>query len=71
MPQTAKKFVDEAFGFFSRLSNDRIVHKVCSHQPWQDLNYRCVNYKKKFTIAYLLFDEEIIICEFVISKFIH
>jgi hypothetical protein len=27
MPQTAKKFVDDAFAFFEKLSDERIVHK--------------------------------------------
>lgn len=71
MLQTAKKFVDEAFEFFGKLSDDRIVHKLCSYKLWQDLNYRCVSYKNKFTVAYLLFDGEIIICGFVVSKLIH
>ena len=68
MPQTAKKFVDEAFGFFEQLSDDRVVHKPCSYSNvWRYLDYRCITYKK-YVVAYLSQPNEIIICDFVISK---
>jgi len=31
MSQTAKKFVDEAFEFFEKLSNESLEHKPCSY----------------------------------------
>ena len=30
MPETAKKFVDAAFEFFEKLSDERIEHKPCN-----------------------------------------
>jgi hypothetical protein len=30
-PQTAKKFVDEVFDFFEKLSDERIIHKPCPY----------------------------------------
>lgn len=45
LPQTAKKFVDEAFEFFDKLSADRIEHRRCIYEAWIYLNYRCVPYK--------------------------
>ena len=71
LPQTAKKFVDEVFAFFDKLSDDVLVHKLCTYEEWRALNYRCVPYNKKYTIAYLSMKKEIIICEFVASKLIH
>lgn len=68
LPQTAKKFVDEAFAFFERLSDERFEYKHCSYNKWKNLNYRCVTYKKKFVIAYLSQEKEIVICDFVSSK---
>jgi hypothetical protein len=53
MPQTAKDFVIEAFDFFHKLSDDRIKHRPCSYKKWSNLSYRCVAYKKKYTVAYL------------------
>jgi hypothetical protein len=68
LPQTAKKFVDEVFLFFERLSDERIEHKLCSHRRWKDLGYRCGPYKKKYVVAYLSQEKEIIICDFVSGK---
>ena len=39
MPQTAKKFVREAFVFFERLSDDTIEYKPCSYGQWKNLKY--------------------------------
>lgn len=39
MPQTAKKFVDDAFLFFYKISNDRFLHKPCNYSRWETLGY--------------------------------
>ena len=68
MPQTAKKFVDEAFEFFEKLSDERIEHKPCNYNNlWKYLDYRCVSYKK-YVVVNLSQQNEIIICDFVASK---
>lgn len=71
LPQTAKKFIADVFEFFETLSDDITVHKPCKYELWQRLNYRCVPYKKKYSIAYLSMKDEIVICEFISSKLIH
>jgi plasmid stabilization system protein ParE len=68
LPQTAKKFVDEAFAFFEKLSDDRIIHKPCTHSTFKWLDYRCITYKKKYVVAYLRLVDEIVICDFVSAK---
>jgi plasmid stabilization system protein ParE len=68
LPQTAKKFVDNVFIFFDKLADERIEHKPCIYRNWKDLGYRCVPYKKKYIIAYLTQEKEIVICDFVSSK---
>ena len=45
MPQTVKKFVEEAFQFFEKLSDERIEHKRCNYKRWEALSYRCIYYK--------------------------
>jgi hypothetical protein len=71
LPLTAKKFVNDAFNFFAKLSNEKIIHKPCSYTKWNILGYRCVNYKKKYVIAYLANDDEIVICDFVSAKLLY
>lgn len=70
MPDTAKKFVNAAFDFFNKLSDDRIEHRPCNYPLWKSLNYRCITWKK-YTVAYLQFKNEIVICEFQPSKLLH
>lgn len=65
---TAKKFVIEVFTFFEKLSDDRIQHRACTYSKWNSLGYRCITYKKKYSIAYLSLSSEIVICEFVSAK---
>ena len=68
MPETAKNFVDNAFEFFEKLSDEMIEHKPCNYTNlWKYLDYRCVTYKK-YVVAYLSQQNEIIICDFVASK---
>jgi hypothetical protein len=68
LPKTAKKFVDEAFEFFGKLSDDIIIHRPCKHLEWMELNYRCANFRKKYVVAYLDNTDEIVICDFALQK---
>jgi hypothetical protein len=68
LPKTAKKFVDEAFDFFDKLSDDMIEHMQCRNRKWKRLGYRCITYKKKYVVAFLSLENEVIICDFVASK---
>jgi hypothetical protein len=69
LPKTAKKFVDDAFIFFTSLADDRIIHRPCKHPPtWRALNLRCINFRKKYVVSYLDNQNEIIVCEFALQK---
>ncbi len=68
LPETAKKIIDEVFGFFEKLSDDILLHKKCKYQRWRILDYGCVNYKKKYVIAYLSMEKEVVICDFLQAK---
>jgi hypothetical protein len=68
LPATAKKFVDSAFLFFEKLGKSPVTHKPCSFTAWKELNYRCVPFRKKFMVAYLDMEDEIIICDFALQK---
>ncbi len=68
MPTVAKKFVDECFLFFEKLSNPTIKHRVCRNEIWNIQGYRCANFKKNYIVAYLDTENEIIICDFALHK---
>ena len=70
LPKTAKKFIDESFKFFEKLSDSRVKHRPCSFEAWNLEGYRCATFKKKYVIAYIESEAEIIICDFAPQKFL-
>lgn len=68
---TAEKFSDAVYDFFEKLTNSSIVHGLCREPSRAALGFKCVPYKKKYTIVFIESDEEIIICEFLSSKMVH
>ncbi len=67
LPLTAKNLLRGIY-IFGKLSNEKIIHKPCTYTKWNILGYRCVNYEKKYVLAYLANDDEITICDFVSAK---
>lgn len=68
---TAENFADGVYDFFIKLSDSRRSHALCHDPERALLGYKCISYKKKYTIVFLETDEEICICEFIPSKNIH
>ena len=69
--KTAEKFADAVYDFIVKLSDSRRGHVICREPERAMLGYKCVSYKKKYTVVFLESDDELIICEFVLSKAIH
>jgi hypothetical protein len=40
LPDTAKKFVFDAFAFFETLADDRLSHQPCKFQYWKMKDYK-------------------------------
>ena len=68
---TAEKFSDDAYAFIEKLADNRRSHAICRDPQRALIGYKCISYKKKYTIVFLETDEEVIICEFLPSKNIH
>ena len=68
---TAEKFSDDVYDFFAKLSDSRKTHAICRDPERALLGYKCISYKKKYTVVFLETTEELIICEFIPSKNIH
>src|SRR5580658_6252768 len=68
---TAEKFADDVYDFFIKLSDSRRGYAICRDPERALLGYKCISYKKKYTIVFLETSDELIICEFVPSKNIH
>jgi len=71
LPATAEKFADHVYDFIQKLADNRKRYKTCRDPQRILMGYKCLNYKKKYTIVLIELDTEIIICDFLPSKMIH
>jgi hypothetical protein len=67
---TADKFIDEVYNYFLRLSDKKKSYAICREPTRAILGYKCISYKKKYTVVFIESDDELIICEFISSKLI-
>ncbi len=68
---TAEKFSDDAYDFMAKLGDNRKSYRLCRDSERNLMGYKCVPYRKKYTIVFIELDEEIIISEFISSKQIY
>lgn len=68
---TADKFADDVYDFFIKIANKLKSHPICRDPNRARLGYKCISYKKKYTIVFIESESELIICEFISSKLIH
>ena len=70
MIATAEEFSDSVYDYFTRLADDRKSYAICKEPVRAESGYKCVPYKKKYTIVFIESETELLICEFVSSKII-
>ena len=68
---TADKFTDDVYDYFLKMTDDRKSYATCRDPARAALGYKCIPYKKKYTIVLVETEKELIICEFISSKLIH
>ncbi len=68
---TADKFTDALYDTLIKLGNEIKSYPICREPERAALGYKCIPYKKKFTIVFIESDKELIICEFISSKLIY
>src|SRR5438552_17679395 len=71
MLATAEKFSNTIYDHFLSLADDIKSYPICREPVRASFGYKCVTYKKKYTIVFIETDTELIICEFISSKLIH
>ncbi len=49
---TAEKFTDEVYDYFIKISDSRRIHAICRDPGRALFGYRCIPYKKKYTIVF-------------------
>jgi plasmid stabilization system protein ParE len=68
---TADKFTDDVYDYISRLADERKSYTICREPDRAALGYKCIPYKKRYTIIFIELEKELIICEFISSKLIY
>lgn len=68
---TAEKFADNVYDYFTKLADEKKSYPVCREPNRESLGYKCVPYKKKYTIVFIESATDLIICEFIPSKLIY
>ena len=71
MTATAEKFADAVYDYFLKLADERKSYSICRDPLRAALGYKCVSYKKKYTIVLFESENEIAIHEFISSKMIY
>jgi plasmid stabilization system protein ParE len=71
MIATADKFTDAVYDFIIQLADERKSFSVCREPTRAALGYKCIAYKKKYTVVFIELESELIICEFLSSKLIY
>ena len=71
MLTTAEKFSNDIYDHFLKLANPIKSYPACREPNRAALGYKCVSYKKKYTIVFIESDTDLIICEFISSKLVH
>jgi len=71
MPRTAEKFADDIYDFMEKLGESRRTYNTCREPDRALLGYKCITFKQKYSIVFIEYENELIICEFLPSKLIH
>ncbi len=68
---TAERFSDDVYDYFLKLADTRKSYALCKEPARASLGYKCIPFRKKYTVVLIESDKEIIISEFISSKLIH
>lgn len=68
---TAEKFADQVYDHFNKLADKKKSYAICRDPKRASLGYKCIPYKKKYTIVFIESENEIMVCEFISSKLIY
>jgi hypothetical protein len=67
---TAEKFSDSVYDFFERIADDRMSFSICRDPDRAAIGYKCIPFKKRYTVVFIETETEITVCEFIASKLI-
>jgi hypothetical protein len=71
MVATADAFTERVYDFIEKMGNTLTTHAPCREPERAKLGYKCIPYRKKYTLVFIESETELIICEFIASKLIY
>lgn len=71
MPEAAERFADEVYDHFLIMADTRKSYPYCKEPLRAMMGYKCIPYKRKYTIVLIESENELIICEFISSRLIY
>ena len=66
----AENFSDSIYDFFIKIADDNRTFSACRDIERAIMGYKCITFKKKYTVVMIESETEITICEFISSKLI-
>jgi len=67
---TAEKFSDSVYDYFETMADDSRTFAGCRDPIRAVLGYKCLSFKKKYTVVFIETETEITIVELISSKLI-
>ena len=67
---TAERYSEDIYNFFELLTNRKKSYPFCRDRKRALLGYKCISFKRKYTVVFIETDSQIIVVEFVPSKLI-
>lgn len=67
---TAEKYVDLIYDFIDKLADTKKSFPYCRDQARKQFGYKCITFKRKYSVVFIESETEIIVCEFIPSKLI-
>jgi hypothetical protein len=71
MVATAEAFADKVYDFFLQMGNSLKEYPLCREPGRAKMGYKCIPYRKKYTIVFIESETELVICEFIAAKQIY
>lgn len=70
MLATAENFSDSVYDFLGKIADENRTFALCRDPVRAALGYKCVPFKKRYTVVFIETETDPTICEFVPSKLI-
>jgi hypothetical protein len=68
---TAEKYADDIYDFILDLADTKESFPICRDPKKSIYGYKCVSFRKKYTIIFIETQTEIIVSELIPSKLLH